>query len=470
MAGEVFHPAIFINILMVFLVWFYSDIKTILMFRFLPLLFIMINSAVLAQPVPGVSITKVDSGWAGNSINTVVFRKNALTTYKDTQFISFYNAKGWVVIGKRKTGTAKWQLKQTKYTGNIKDAHNSISITVDGDGYLHLAWDHHNNQLNYCKSVQPLSLDLTEKTLMTGKNENSISYPEFYKMPSGDLLFLYRDGGSGRGNLVVNKYNIATKQWTQLHDNLIEGEGQRNPYWQACVDERGVVHISWVWRESPDVASNHDMCYARSIDGGLSWEKSTKQKYTLPITMDAAEHAWDIPEQSELINQTSMCTDTNGDPVIASYWRDKGSQVPQYHILYKKAGQWQVKNLLFRTTPFSLGGEGTKQIPISRPQVISWNEGAATAGALIFRDAERNNKISVAISNDIALQDNWKLFDLTSASVGAWEPCYDTELWKSKQIVDLFVQYTAQADAEGLVNMQPQLVSVLEWKPLLKKH
>jgi hypothetical protein len=400
----------------------------------------------------------------------VVFRKNALTTYRDTQFISFYNANGAVVIGKRKAGTSKWQLKQTAYTGNIKDAHNSISMMVDGDGYLHLAWDHHNSSLNYCRSIAPLSLELTDKILMTGVNENSVSYPEFYKMPNGGLLFFYRDGGSGRGNLVLNYYSITGKRWTRLHDNLIDGEGKRNPYWQTCVDDKGVIHLSWVWRESPDVASNHDMCYARSPDGGLTWEKSTGQKYALPITAATAEHAWDIFGHRELINQTSMCTDTKGDPIIASYWRDTGSLVPQYHILYKKDGQWQVKNLLFRKTPFSLSGGGTKQIPVSRPQVIAWNEGASTAAALIFRDTERGSKVSVAMSKDIASKSNWKLLDLTSIAVGAWEPCYDTELWKDKRIVNLFVQHTEQADAEGLINVPPQLVSVLEWKPLLKNH
>jgi len=206
---------------------------------------------VTAQLLPNVSLVAVDSGWAGNSINTVVFRKNSLVTYGDTQFIAFYDAKGFVVIGKRKTGVNKWQLKQTNFTGNIKDAHNSISIMVDGAGYFHLAWDHHNNSLNYCRSVHPSSLELTDKIQMTGQFENSVSYPEFYKMPNGNLLFFYRDGGSGRGNLVINQYNIVTKQWTQLQHNLIDGENKRNAYWQACIDNKGVIHISWVWRETP---------------------------------------------------------------------------------------------------------------------------------------------------------------------------------------------------------------------------
>jgi len=436
------------------------------MFRYLFVLFlIFIAYSLPAQKRVGVSATDVDSAWAGNSVNAVVFRKNSLTTYGDTQFINFYNAKGFVVIGKRKTGAKEWLLKETNLKGNIRDAHNSISMMVDGDGYIHLAWDHHNNQLNYCRSEKPLSLEMSGKMPMTGKVESNVTYPEFYKMPDGSLLFLYRDGGSGRGNLVVNRYNLVSKKWDQLHNNLIDGEGERNAYWQACVDNKGIIHISWVWRESPDVASNHDMCYARSADGGITWVKSSGEKYTLPITASTAEYAWKIPPNSELINQTSMCTDANGNPFIASYWRDKGSSIPQYHILYKKDQRWQVQNLKFRKTPFSLSGKGTKQIAISRPQVIAWNAGRKTTVALIFKDAERDNKVSVAVINNIFKRKEGKVFDLTPASVGAWEPSYDTELWRDRQTINLFVQYVEQADAEAVTSVQPQMVRVLEWKP-----
>jgi hypothetical protein len=109
---------------------------------------------------------------------------------------------------------------------------------------------------------------------MVGVDEGSVSYPEFYRTPNGDLLFCYRDGGSGRGDLVINRYQVDSGAWTRLHSNLISGEGKRNAYWQAFLDHHGTMHVSWVWRESPDVASNHDMAYARSRDGGQTWEKS----------------------------------------------------------------------------------------------------------------------------------------------------------------------------------------------------
>ena len=417
-----------------------------------------------AQNNAPVNLVPVDTAWASNSVNTVIFRKNSLVTFRDTQYIAWYNNDRFVVLGKRKLGTAKWQLHKTQYKGNAADAHNTISIMVDGEGFLHIAWDHHNNPLNYSKGIYPGSLELTKRLTMTGSFEKKVSYPEFYKMPGGNLLFFYRDGGSGNGNLVINKYDVTTKQWASVQTNLVDGEGKRNAYWQACTDATGTLHISWVWRESPDVASNHDICYARSVDGGKTWEKSTGEKYTLPINAASAEYICSIPQRSELINQTSMVADKAGHPFIATYYKEQGDSIPQYHVIYKMGNTWKVENLRFRKTSFSLSGAGTKRIPISRPQILSWMAGKRLKVAVIFRDSERGDKPSVALSNNMK-KGKWQISDLTQQSLGSWEPTYDTELWKEQGLLHLFIQNVVQADAEGNSATPAQPVQVLEWDP-----
>lgn len=409
-------------------------------------------------------LVPIAEGWANNSINTVIFRKNSLVTHDNWQYTAFYDAEGFVMLGKRQQGSIQWELKRTPYKGNVNDAHNCISLMVDGDGYLHLSWDHHNNALRYCRSKAPGSLDVTEKMRMTSETETSVTYPEFYKLANGNLLFFYRDGRSGQGNLVINRYDLSTKTWTNVHKNLINGEGQRNAYWQACVDVKGTIHISWVWRESPDVASNHDMAYARSMDGGVTWQNSKGEAYQLPITAATAEYACRIPQQSELMNQTSMYADEQGRPYIATYWREQDSKIPQYHLVYLDNRGWQVRNLAFRTTPFSLSGAGTKRIPISRPQIVVWNKGRKVSAALLFRDAERGNKVSAALLSNIR-KAKWRLTDLSTDSLGSWEPTYDTEYWKQHKVLQLFVQRVEQVDGEGKASIPPQTISVLEWRP-----
>ena len=412
----------------------------------------------------GVRVVDVGEGWADNSVNAVVFRRNSLASHAGVQYIAFYDKDARVVLGKRRQGASEWQLHPTQYRGNARDAHNSISIIVDGKGILHAAWDHHNNRLHYARGTAPGALALGAEEQMTGRDEASVSYPEFYRRPDGSLLFLYRDGGSGRGNLVVNRYDPAAGNWQRLQENLISGEGQRNAYWQAFPDASGTLHLSWVWRESPDVASNHDLAYARSRDGGQTWERSSGERYALPITAASAEYAVRIPQHSELINQTSMSADSKGNPVIASYWRDAGSQVPQYRVVAHDGKAWSSHDTGFRKTPFSLSGQGTKAIPVSRPQILV----RGTSVWLLFRDAERGGKASVACTTDLQ-QGVWQLRDLAGGDLGAWEPSFDTGLWQQQGQLNLYLQPVRQADAEGITSAGPTRVGVLEWTPICSR-
>jgi hypothetical protein len=412
------------------------------------------------------------NGWARNSVNTVIFRRNSIVTYKHIQYIAYYDSAQNVVLGKRQSGSARWQLQVTPYKGNAADAHRSISIMTDGAGYLHVCWDHHDNALHYCRSINPGSLQLTGEMPMTGRKERRVTYPEFYRLPDGNLLFFYRDGGAGNGDLMLNRYDVKTKRWTQIQDGFINGEGQRSAYWQTTIDRKGVVHLSWVWREGAatgSIATNHDMCYASSEDNGQTWEKSTGAKYVLPITAATAEYAARIPQNSDLINSTSMATDSRDRPYICTYWRPAGETVPQYQLIFNDGTGWQIRRVSNRTTPFSLSGGGTKRIPLSRPQIVIYRKAGTERGILVFRDAERGNKVSVTVCNDLP-EGKWEMKDLWDQPVDQWEPSYDTELWRQHGILDLFVQMADQGDGEKLEDIPPQPVSVLEWKPGLANY
>jgi len=430
---------------------------------------LVIITILSACSIPGINntrLTTIDTAWASNSINTAIFRKNAIVSGGGYQYISYYSATAEVIISKRKLGTNTWQRQATGLKGNIRDAHNVISMMIDGDGYVHLAWDHHNHPLHYVRSIAPHSLQFSAPQPMTGSGEKKVSYPEFYRLPSGDLLFLYRDGASGNGNLVINRYDLKSKKWKMLQSALIDGEGARNAYWQCYVDVLGTIHLSWVWRESPDVSSNHDLSYARSSDGGLTWTDAGGKPFQLPMKASEVKPVIPIPQRSELINQTSMTADEKGRPMIATYWKSAGDSVPQYHLSWYDGG-WKDMDLRFRKTAFTLSGAGTKRIPVSRPQLICWSNRGKINVALIFRDEARGSRPSIAWCADLsASKPLWKLADLSNENLGSWEPCFDTELWRKEQTLHLFIQRTEQSDAEGISKLDAQPVKVLEWKPV----
>lgn len=392
-------------------------------------------------------------GWAKNSINVVKFRKNALTTFKGHQYAAYYDPSKIVVVAKRALEATQWDIKNTSLLGDTNDAHNSISIALDGKGYLHLAWNHHNDPLHYQISNSPEQLEF-QTANMIGLQENSVTYPEFHNLPNGNLLFLYRDGSSGNGNLVVNLYNVQNQQWERLHDSLIDGEGMRNAYWQSTVDQNGIIHLSWVWRESPDVASNHDINYAKSYDSGVTWVRADDSPYSLPITAKNAEIAWHVAQNKSLMNQTDMTTDQKGNPFIANYWEE--SDGVQYRVVYHDGMKWIKRDLKVRQGTFRLSGGGTKKIPISRPSVLIEKDKLL----LIYRDEQKGNKVQLSTAN---LFDNKppKTFEITYETVNDWEPNYDTVLWQRDRKLNLFVQSVEQVDGEGLANFTESLVRVL---------
>lgn len=425
------------------------------------LILLSLNISAFAQ-----KLIKAGDGYSSTSVNTTIFRNNSIVTDKKTQYISYYDVDGWLVIGKRKLGSKEWTISKSQYKGKVSDAHNVISMMIDGDGYLHISFDHHGNKLNYCRSIAPGSLTLGEKESMTGVDEEDVTYPEFYRLPCGDLLFAYRSGVSGRGNLVLNRYRLKEKKWDRVQDILIDGENQRNAYWQIYVDKSGIIHLSWVWRETWLVETNHDMCYACSKDGGKTWQKSDGTLYNLPITADNAEYAWNIPQNHELINQTSMSADSDGNPYIATYWRDSNDSIPQYRIIWNKDGKWKSTKVMERQTPFTLKGGGTKMIPISRPRmVVDGNK-----VYYLFRDEERGSKASLAYKKNLHdMSEMWKIIDLTQFSLNAWEPSYDSELWKNNKKLNIFIQQTKQGDGEKTIDSQPTDVYVLEFNKIKGK-
>lgn len=418
------------------------------------ILLIIFSPAISQNRIEG-HISDVANGYAKSSVNATVFRKNSISSYREHQYVAFYDNDANVMLAKRKLGSDLWEINKTQYKGNVKDAHNVICIMHDGAGYLHMSWDHHNDPLRYAVSVESESIEMGDKQSMVGELEDKATYPEFYKMANGDLIFLYRDGSSGNGNLVMNHYNLKTKSWHRVHNNLIDGEGERNAYWQMCIDKRGTIHLSWVWRETGDVATNHDMCYAKSMDNGLSWETSTGRSYKMPINVQSAEYVMKIPQNSNLINQTSMTADGEGNPYIATYFKGDNDAGTQFKVIYKNQDSWKVSTVSDRSSNFILGGHGTRSIPISRPQIVIEQNNNEEKLLLIFRDEELGNKVCLA-STMIADNMDWKITTLNDNSMSRWEPSYDTELWKNRQLLHVYYQVTEQGNSETTVNILPQ--------------
>ena len=147
--------------------------------RTLLLTFLLLSVSALCFSQKLVEVAK---GYSCTSVNTTVFRNNSLVTHGDEQYISYYDADGYLVLGKRKLNSKQWTLHRTQYRGNVKDAHNIISIMVDGEGYLHVSFDHHGHKLNYCRSIAPGSLEPVSYTHLDVYKRQGLDCDKLYAL------------------------------------------------------------------------------------------------------------------------------------------------------------------------------------------------------------------------------------------------------------------------------------------------
>lgn len=415
------------------------------------------------------------NAFSGSSVNVLSGVKQTLYTRNGLQYAAFYNANAKLVVARRAINSERWQLQETAFTGNVNDAHNHISLVVDDSDYLHIAWDHHNTPLKYAKSVAPGSLQLVKTRMISAPGEenlaleNSVTYPQFYALENGDLLFAYRDGGSGRGNLVLNRYHSQSQQWQRLHNSLIDGEGQRSAYWDMAVDANGALHLAWIWRETPDVATNHDLSYAQSTDNGETWHRLSGTPYKLPITLGSADVVKVVPQQHKLMNPPVVTADANSRPFIASYWADTPGDIPRYHVVFASKQPadepWQEIKAPAVARNFALSGAGTKRPPISRAVLLVEPGSTNQQVHLIYRDDYQHGNV-IAISGSPE-QTSWRSQVLVNQTMGAWEPSLDTAQWHHYQQAHLLLQAVAQNDGNDQQSLAtaPSTIGVLVWQP-----
>jgi len=319
---------------------------------------------------------------------------------------------------------------------------------------------------------------------MTG-NETSVTYPQFLTLPNGDLLYLYRVGASGGGNTFLNRWLLAAQTWTNVDVSgglalpFIQGLWSSSSYNaypnMPCLDASGNLYLAWTWRETPAYESNHDLNFAQSTNGGVTWLRYEGTPYDLPIsengqtsdTNENCETIVTIPQNSSLINQAGMCLDASNHPVIATWWAPgyaTNNNQRQYMIVFPGTnGVWQVRQVSNRTNdPPATVEEDAVVRDLGRPVVVCDKQNRII---VLYRDNFGSNGLTIARSLPYALdpqRTNWFTFDLTTDNLGNYEPVIDLARWQRDNVLDIVYQassgegYTPPAN-----NASP--IGVLEW-------
>ena len=343
--------------------------------------------------------------------------------------------------------------------------------------------------LNYARSTTPVTgtnniVIGANLGNMTG-NETSVTYPQFLSLTNGDLFYLYRVGASGGGNTFLNRWSVANQTWTNVDVSggvalpFIQGlwaSSNYNAYPNMpCLDAAGNFHLAWCWRETPAYESNHDLNYAWSTNGGLSWLRYNGTPYDLPIcepggtsdTNQFANPVVAIPQNSSLINQAGMCLDASNRPVLATWWAPgtpTNNYQRQYMVVFPDAsGVWQTRQISFRTNdpPGTLEEDAVVR-DLGRPTVVCDQQDRIL---VLYRNNFGSNGLTITRSLPYALdpeRTNWYTFTLTTDNLGNYEPVIDRARWQRDNVMDIVYQ---ASDGEGYVpptnNASP--IGVLEW-------
>lgn len=400
-----------------------------------------------------------------------IFRHHGVVTAGRYQFAAFYESRSTISVVRRDLASGAICTGEIDGRYDLYDAHNSISLGLDRDGYIHICYDHHASALRYKRSKTPLDVGAwTEELPMSGRLEDRVTYPTFLMPPEpGPLLILFRDGQHDKGAGVLKRYDEQHGTWHDVCPAVTSGADQRpwtsNAYWNhPAIDDCGRIHLSLIWRthaqDDENRLNNIGIDYARSADYGQRWYSSRDRAFRLPITQVNSETVFAVSPGTNLINQSSMAVSRRGCPHIVFY-SDDPDGIPQYQHVWFDGRRWRHRILSGRTIPFFLSGGGTLRLPISRPEVViddrdrvyviyrgDLTGDCLTAQRLLPPDYEPS-------SEDLRI--------LWDEPLGFAEPVLDRLRWRRDGVLSMLVQKCDQPAHDAAAPPRSEPIRIVDW-------
>jgi alpha-L-rhamnosidase len=336
-------------------------------------------------------VIPVDTVWAANMVSFDLYTTNGL------QFVAYYDANRMMAVASRQLGSREWTRK-TLSSKLVWDSHNYVTLGIDESGFLHVAGNMHVNPLVYFRSTRPYDVTSLEAVhTMVGQDEEDVTYPKFFNNKDGSLLFSYRAGSCGNGNVLVNRYNVAGQRWERyLKDALFEGieaSDDRAAYHHFVRDSEGNFHVAWIWRWTPEVATSHQICYAFSPDL-IHWKNAAGEEISLPFRPDDERVIVDpVPANGGSHNGRYQVFLTKEETPVVGYVKYDENGLTQFYLARPEGDGWrsrQISDWDFRWNFFGGGDKmeiGGKFRIVSLDEngnlVIDWNTEKGDSGRYI---------------------------------------------------------------------------------------
>lgn|GEM_PF-2795130 len=316
-----------------------------------------------------------------------------------------------------------------------RDPHNSYAIGIDALGRVHVAGNLHNRPLAYMRSAPGDPREWSAEP-MIGSEEESVTYPTFVRLPGGALLFLYRDGRSGHGDVYLNRLPPHGGGWERL-GMLVEGRSSgESPYLNhVAVSAGGAVHVSGCFRaRSASAAWNRDVWHATSEDGGATWRSAAGERLELPLSHASAPIAVPTaPSGSGLVNQTGMDVDRDGNPHIAYFRYDERGATQIAHAWHDGAA-WRTRDVTALTHRMEIDTP-IVDASVARPALACMDDGEVWT---IFR-ADHDGYGGRVVCARCTPGREPREVAIYAGDLGAWEPSFDTTALRGRNELHLLL-------------------------------
>jgi hypothetical protein len=307
----------------------------------------------------------VDTVWSGHSVGF------AITTVAPWQYAAYYDKDRRMIIAQRRLAETNWK-RQVLPSTLVWDSHNYVTLIVDPRGFLHVSGNMHVSPLVYFRSTRPHDITSLVSNRMTGERELRVTYPQFVLTSNGTLLFNYRDGRSGEGDTLWNRWVPEKSQWVSHMDQpLFDGERAMNSYPSAPVaGPDGFQHLVWVWRDTSDASTCHDLGYAKTVDF-KTWFTASGEPIQLPIRLKSPGATVDpIPPKGGIVNGSARIGFDAAKRVIVSYTKYDTNGHSQIYTAVFAGGEWKPSPITDWKYRWEFGGGGSIKFDVGCSAVM----------------------------------------------------------------------------------------------------
>lgn len=372
--------------------------------------------------------------------NFMAHTHDQLVSYAGWQYLAYWDDDRRLAVGRRQLPTQAWEIIRFEdYRIPGEDSHNSVNIGVcPGDGTIHLAFDHHSDDLNYRVSVPALAqfpdqytwdvslFGAVGDTLIPADGKiTKLTYPRFIATPAGDMHFVYREFSSGDGRSRMVDYDAQTGQWSNnrvwverdggTYTDPIGGTStKRNPYFNRIeYDDQGVLHATWTWRENATIRYNRDIAYAYSLDQGLTWLNNdgvqvadTGQGQAMNA-VSADINVVTLGAEWGLMNNQAQVVDSAGRVHVVMYYKEQPDTVVSYGNVWnsKYMHYWRDLNGVWSSRRLTTIGDRPKMVVDDEDNLL-----------LVYRYA---NALRVEAASAASAWDDWTVIYSLDAKLGS---------------------------------------------------